>query len=208
MKKIEKKIRQYFHQREIQPSENAWERMEMLIEQKRPKKRKSISYLLPVAASILLLMGLWFTLKNPEEKLMETNVKPVVIENTPQQIAVPKNCNHQVVVNQPVVQKSKNTVQKIIQEHPKEAEQYVEAQEKNPIKTIEKSLAEQTNDIITNNTINQLVANKELTKIHVNPEKLLQSAEIERQIENTYTDGQNFWRKIKELNASVNPIEK
>lgn len=208
MKKFEKKIRQYFHQREIQPSENAWERMEMLIEQKRPKKRKSISYLLPVAASILLLMGLWFTLKNPEEKLMETNVKPVVIENTPQQIAVPKNSNHQVVVNQHVVQKSKNTVQKIIQEHPKEAEQYVEAQEKNPIKTIEKSLAEQTNDIITNNTINQLVANKELTKIHVNPEKLLQSAEIERQIENTYTDGQNFWRKIKELNASVNPIEK
>lgn len=208
MKKIEKKIRQYFHQREIQPSENAWERMEMLIEQKRPKKRKSISYLLPVAASILLLMGLWFTLKNPEEKLMETNVKPVVIENTPQQIAVPKNSNQQVVVNQHVVQKSKNTVQKIIQEHPKEAEQYVEAQEKNPIKTIEKSLAEQTNDIITNNTINQLVANKELTKIHVNPEKLLQSAEIERQIENTYTDGQNFWRKIKELNASVNPIEK
>lgn len=208
MKKIEKKIRQYFHQREIQPSENAWERMEMLIEQKRPKKRKSISYLLPVAASILLLMGLWFTLKNPEEKLMETNVKPVVIKNTPQQIAVPKNCNHQVVVNQPVVQKSKNTVQKIIQEHPKEAEQYVEAQEKVPIKTIEKSLAEQTNDIITNNTVNQLVDNKELTKIHVNPEKLLQSAEIERQIENTYTDGQNFWRKIKELNASVNPIEK
>lgn len=208
MKKFEKKIRQYFHQREIQPSENAWERMEMLIEQKRPKKRKSISYLLPVAASILLLMGLWFTLKNPEEKLMETNVKPVVIENTPQQIAVPKNSNHQVVVNQHVVQKSKNTVQKIIQEQPKEAEQYVEAQEKNPIKTIEKSLAEQTNDIITNNTINQLVANKELTKIHVNPEKLLQSAEIERQIENTYTDGQNFWRKIKELNASVNPIEK
>ena len=208
MKKFEKKIRQYFHQREIQPSENAWERMEMLIEQKRPKKRKSISYLLPVAASILLLMGLWFTLKNPEEKLMETNVKPVVIENTPQQIAVPKNSNHQVVVNQHVVQKSKNTVQKIIQEHPKEAEQYVEAQEKNPIKTIEKSLAEQTNDIITNNTVNRLVANKELTKIHVNPEKLLQSAEIERQIENTYTDGQNFWRKIKELNASVNPIEK
>lgn len=208
MKKIEKKIRQYFHQREIQPSENAWERMEMLIEQKRPKKRKSISYLLPVAASILLLMGLWFTLKNPEEKFMETNVKPVVIENTPQQIAVPKNSNQQVVVNQHVVQKSKNTVQKIIQEHPKEAEQYVEAQEKNPIKTIEKSLAEQTNDIITNNTINRLVANKELTKIHVNPEKLLQSAEIERQIENTYTDGQNFWRKIKELNASVNPIEK
>ena len=208
MKKFEKKIRQYFHQREIQPSENAWERMEMLIEQKRPKKRKSISYLLPVVASILLLMGLWFTLKNPEEKLMETNVKPVVIENTPQQIVVPKNSNHQVVVNQPVVQKSKNTVQKIIQEQPKEAEQYVEAQERNPIKTIEKSLAEQTNDIITNNTINQLVANKELTKIHVNPEKLLQSAEIERQIENTYTDGQNFWRKIKELNASVNPIEK
>lgn len=208
MKKFEKKIRQYFHQREIQPSENAWERMEMLIEQKRPKKRKSISYLLPVAASILLLMGLWFTLKNPEEKLMETNVKPVVIENTPQQIAVPKNSNHQVVVNQPVVQKSKNTVQKIIQEQPKEAEQYVEAQEKIPIKTIEKSLAEQTNDIITNNTVNQLVDNKELTKIHVNPEKLLQSAEIERQIENTYTDGQNFWRKIKELNASVNPIEK
>lgn len=208
MKKIEKKIRQYFHQREIQPSENAWERMEMLIEQKRPKKRKSISYLLPVAASILLLIGLWFTLKNPEEKFMETNVKPVVIKNTPQQIAVPKNSNQQVVVNQHVVQKSKNTVQKIIQEHPKEAEQYVEAQEKNPIKTIEKSLAEQTNDIITNNTINRLVANKELTKIHVNPEKLLQSAEIERQIENTYTDGQNFWRKIKELNASVNPIEK
>lgn len=208
MKKFEKKIRQYFHQREIQPSENAWERMEMLIEQKRPKKRKSISYLLPVAASILLLMGLWFTLKNPEEKFMETNVKPVVIENTPQQIAVPKNSNQQVVVNQPVVEKSKNTVQKIIQEHPKEAEQYVEAQEKNPIKTIEKSLAEQTNDIITNNTVNQIVANKELTKIHVNPEKLLQSAEIERQIENTYTDGQNFWRKIKELNASVNPIEK
>jgi len=208
MKKFEKKIRQYFHQREIQPSENAWERMEMLIEQKRPKKRKSISYLLPVAASILLLIGLWFTLKNPEEKFMETNVKPVVIENTPQQIAVPKNSNQQVVVNQHVVQKSKNTVQKIIQEHPKEAEQYVEAQEKNPIKTIEKSLAEQTNDIITNNTKNQLVANKELTKIHVNPEKLLQSAEIERQIENTYTDGQNFWRKIKELNASVNPIEK
>lgn len=208
MKKFEKKIRQYFHQREIQPSENAWERMEMLIEQKRPKKRKSISYLLPVVASILLLMGLWFTLKNPEEKLMETNVKPVVIKNTPQQIVVPKNSNHQVVVNQPVVQKSKNTVQKIIQEQPKEAEQYVEAQEKIPIKTIEKSLAEQTNDIIKNNTVNQLVANKELTKIHVNPKKLLQSAEIERQIENTYTDGQNFWRKIKELNASVNPIEK
>ena len=41
------------------------------------------------------------------------------------------------------------------------------------------------------------------TQIYVNPNKLLQSAEMERQTDNMISNGQNFWKKIKEINTVV-----
>ena len=40
-------------------------------------------------------------------------------------------------------------------------------------------------------------------EIKVNRELLLRNAEIERQIENVTTDGQNFWKKVGEKHNLV-----
>ncbi|HLW42446.1 MAG TPA: hypothetical protein VKY82_08780, partial [Flavobacterium sp.] len=48
-----------------------------------------------------------------------------------------------------------------------------------------------------------LIAARSNVEIKVDPERLLRSAEIERQIENATTEGQNFWKKVAEKHQLV-----
>lgn len=204
MKDFEKDIKKHFHQREIQPSADAWERMEMLLDKKQPKKRKSYGYLWSAAASVILMIGLWSILKEPEEDLRRAVEQPVIVEDAPTQKTTSKTEKQKVVSNQSTVQKPVKSAKQKAQPQSTSTEEYVVAEEENPKKKPEElstdfSIVYPSED----NKEEKLFTERKPVEIYVNPEKLLHNAEIERQMENIYTDGQNLWRKIKEINASV-----
>lgn len=206
MKNFEKNAKKYFHQRKIQPSENTWERMEMLLDKQQTKKKKSYGYLWSAAASVILLIGLWATMQKPEEKMFKPIENPVVLKKESVQKKDAKTDKKEVSTNQSTRKKpTKKTIQ-IIQNQPFVTEKHIATEDKNT--------EEKQSELSTDFTIvspaeiykkEQLLAERNPVEIYVDPEKLLYSAEIERQVENIYTDGQNLWRKIKEINASVEP---
>ena len=49
----------------------------------------------------------------------------------------------------------------------------------------------------------KLLAQESKIEVKVNPTKLLRSAEMERQTDNMISNGQNFWKKVKEINTVV-----
>ena len=207
MKKFEKNAKKYFHQQEIQPSENTWERMEILLDKQQTKKKKFYGYLWSAAASVILLIGLWTTMQKPEEKIIKPIENPVVLKEESVQKNDTKTDEKKVSTNQSTNKKTTINTKQNMQNQLFVTEEYVATEDKN---TKEEEQTELSTDftIVSPAEINkkeQLLAERNPVEIYVDPEKLLYSAEIERQVENIYTDGQNLWRKIKEINASVEP---
>ncbi len=206
MKDFEKEMKKYFHQREINPSKDAWANMEKrLSDTKKTKSR--YTFLWAAAASIVLFIGLWTINKTPEQKNLiniEQNIK--IIPETEQKKEIIETKSNQVVSVKPVEKAPTNhfSNKKTLHKQPKNEEIAV-VQKQN---IIEKINEDTDNTVVLKTqkteTTSEVLAETKPVKIHVNPENLLHHAEIERQVENTYTDGQNFWRKIKTLNASTN----
>lgn len=206
MKDFEKEMKKYFHQREINPSKDAWANLEKrLSDTKKTKSR--YTFLWAAAASIVLFIGLWTINKTPEQKNLiniEQNIK--IIPKTEQKNEIIETKSNQVVSVKPVEKTSTNQFpnKKTLHKQPKNEEIAV-VQKQN---IIEKINEDTDNTVVLKtqktDTTSEVLAETKPVKIHVNPENLLHHAEIERQVENTYTDGQNFWRKIKTLNASTN----
>lgn len=206
MKDFEKEMKKYFHQRQINPSKDAWANLEKrLSDTKKTKSR--YTFLWAAAASIVLFIGLWTINKTPEQKNLiniEQNIK--IIPKTEQKNEIIETKSNQVVSVKPVEKTSTNQFsnKKTLHKQPKNEEIAV-VQKQN---IIEKINEDTDNTVVLKTqkteTTSEVLAETKPVKIHVNPENLLHHAEIERQVENTYTDGQNFWRKIKTLNASTN----
>ncbi len=203
MEDFEKNIKDYFQEREIKPSENAWERMEHLLNEEKPvsKKQKRTVYWLPIAASVALLIGVWafFNTKDTtviDKQPVEKYVKVDKVDNLVKQPAtnnktnvVPKKVNEALVTSNKKEPLKKSTI--VLDEEPQET--YVE---KTTVPTIKEAVESKPRESIA-------VVEKNKVEIYVNPNKLLRVAEMERQIDNTATGGQNFWRKVKEVNTVV-----
>ena len=89
MEDFEKDIKDFFRQREIKPSANAWQRMEALVEEQKTehKKPKTLFYFLSVAASVLLFVGLWiFFQKTNQSQLPETKVTESFVVDTKKEV--------------------------------------------------------------------------------------------------------------------------
>src|SRR6218665_207855 len=78
MEDFEKDIKDFFQRREINPSADAWQRMENLLSEPQAKQKPvKLYYLLSAAASVLLFVGLWSFFKQsdqvqfPEKKPVE-----------------------------------------------------------------------------------------------------------------------------------------
>ena len=203
MEDFEKNIKDYFLEREIKPSENAWERMEHLLNEEKPvsKKQKRTIYWLPITASVALLIGIWAFLNTKNTTVInnqpvEKYVKVDEVDNLVKQPAtnnktnvVPKKVNEALVTHHRKEPLPKQTV--VLDDEPKEYEV-------GEIK-FESRVVQKLDNVIEEKRL----ANQSKVEIYVNPNKLLRVAEMERQIDNTATGGQNFWRKVKEVNTVV-----
>lgn len=203
MEDFEKDIKDFFQRREIKPSADAWQRMEHLLSEPQAKPKKAYRIYWAVVASVVVLFGLFTLLQKQDKELIEPASNNVYVskDSVVNRIQQPQNTN-QVVKANVVPQKTenikkqattiKNIPEKISEKINKEVYVVQQNKPKEDVFPVEKMVS---NEIAsTQNT---------KTQIYVNPNKLLQSAEMERQTDNVISNGQNFWKKIKEINTVV-----
>lgn len=203
MEDFEKDIKDFFQRREIKPSADAWQRMEHLLSEPQAKPKKAYRIYWAVVASVVVLFGLFTLLQKQNKELIEPASNNVYVskDSVVNRIQQPQNTN-QVVKANVVPQKTenikkqattiKNIPEKISEKINKEVYVVQQNKPKEDVFPVEKMVS---NEIAsTQNT---------KTQIYVNPNKLLQSAEMERQTDNMISNGQNFWKKIKEINTVV-----
>ncbi len=203
MEDFEKDIKDFFQRREIKPSADAWQRMENLLNEPQAKPKKSNRIYWAVAASVVVIFGLFTLLQKQDKEVIEpaSNNVYVAKDTLTNKIQQPQNTN-QVVEADVVPQKTENskkqstTIKKIPEQISEKVnnEVYVVQQNKSKedVFPVEKVVS---NEIAS--------AQNTKTQIYVNPNKLLRSAEMERQTDNMISNGQNFWKKVKEINTVV-----
>lgn len=203
MEDFEKDIKDFFQRREIKPSADAWQRMENLLNEPQAKPKKSNRIYWAVAASVVVLFGLFTLLQKQDAELInpashDSYVTKDSVVNKIQQL----QNNNQVVKVEVVPQKTENsrkqstTIKKIPEKISEKANREVYVVQQNKVKEdvfpVEKMVSTEIASV--QNT---------KTQIYVNPNKLLRSAEMERQTDNMISNGQNFWKKVKEINTVV-----
>lgn len=153
---IENKIKETFQNREIQPSTNAWEKLESKLIIKETKKEKNKFRFIAYAAIFIgLLFGLLFFLKNEDVK--NQNIEnPVVIDDKKPDTQIEKN----IELNETIINKEKVIVQ-------------------NDLQKIKKQTTKKTPHLKKNNLINQPVLN-EITQNKSNKKISEESLEIEK----------------------------
>ena len=205
MEDFEKDIKDFFHRREIKPSADAWQRMENLLNEPQAKPKKTYRIYWAVAASVVILFGLFTLLQKQDKELINpaSHDSYVIKDSVINKIQQTQN-NNQVVKADIVPQKTENSKKQstTIKSVPAEIAQNNENQPK------EKEVGERIEGqhIIQKShreIEEKLLAQQSKIEIKVNPSKLLRSAEMERQTDNMISNGQNFWKKVKEINTVV-----
>ena len=206
MEKFEKDLKKHFQQRELPPSADAWQRMEQLLEKETKQKPQGLFYWTTIAASMLLLVGGWWFFQSTNPSIPEINPAESFVVDTKNEVAPlvkkdslstkSKKNNEQMVAHQ--TPKKKTVVDKVP----------AEIIEKNENPSNEYEIGEWVkNEHIVQKSDKEIgekfLVHQSKVEIKVNRERLLRSAEIERQIENVTTDGQNFWKKVGEKHNLV-----
>lgn len=209
MEDFEKDLKKHFEGRKIQPSENAWSRMETLLNEEETihkKKQKTYFYLIPIAASLVLFFGIWLSKEKSEVPVLDTKTREsFVVNDVTEEEKKADSKNENILASDSSKQeKIKENEEKIFRNHiikiTKELTPFKE--EKTETVAVTANLNEKSSIKENEHVVAELVKKSDV-EIKVNARKLLQSAEIERQVENTLTDGQNFWKKVKEINTVV-----
>src|SRR5690606_30749463 len=204
MEDFEKDIKKHFQERQIQPSENAWNKMQTFLDEQQPKQKtpKKLFYFLSAAASVLLFVGLWTFFQKVDHSIPETKPGETFVVNGEQETMKPAKSEKQekeVIAHHPVEKNDskRKTPPKLI------TEEYIVLNSDVPKEEIV-SIPEKE-EIIPVHKIKEkpLIAARSNVEIKVDPERLLRSAEIERQIENATTEGQSFWKKVAEKHHLV-----
>lgn len=203
MEDFEKDIKDFFQRREIKPSADAWQRMENLLNEPQAKPKKSNKIYWTVAASVVVIFGLFTLLQKQDKELINpaSHDSYVTKDSVVNKIQHPQN-NNQIVKADVVPQKIENsrkqstTIKKIPEKIYEKLNREVYVVQQNNVKEdvfpVEKMVSTEIASV--QNT---------KTQIYVNPNKLLRSAEMERQTDNMISNGQNFWKKVKEINTVV-----
>ena len=205
MEDFEKDIKDFFQRREIKPSADAWQRMEHLLSEPQAKPKKAYRIYWAVVASVVVLFGLFTLLQKQNKELIEPASNNVYVSKDTLSNKMQQPQNHHPIVKTAIVpQKTENSKKQsaIIKKVPAEIVQ----NNKNQPKEYEVDQPIESYNVIQKSdklTENQPLLTASKVEIKVNPNKLLQSAEMERQTDNMISNGQNFWKKIKEINTVV-----
>src|SRR5690606_42044367 len=91
MEDFEKDIKKHFQERQIQPSENAWNKMQTFLDEQQPKQKtpKKLFYFLSAAASVLLFVGLWTFFQKVDHSIPETKADETYVVNVEQETMKP-----------------------------------------------------------------------------------------------------------------------
>ncbi|WP_264560819.1 hypothetical protein [Flavobacterium sp. N2155] len=205
MEDFEKKIKDFFQRREIKPSADAWQRMEHLLNEPQAKPKNAYRIYWAVAASVVVLFGLFTLLQKQDSELIQPASNNVYVSKDTLSNKIQQPQNHHPIVKTAVVpQKTEDTKKQsaIIKKVPAEIVQNIKNQPQEyevgqPIESY--SIIQKADREIEEKPL--IAASK--VEIKVNPSKLLRSAEMERQTDNMVSNGQNFWKKIKEINTVV-----
>ena len=205
MEDFEKDIKDFFQRREIKPSADTWQRMENLLNEPQAKQKKTYKAYLAVAASVIVLFGLFTLLQKQDKELINpaSNNSYVIKDSVVNKIQQPQN-HDQVVKADIVPQKTENSRKQsaIIKKVSAEiAQNNINQPKENEVDGCTKSyhIIQKLDTEIEE----KLLAQESKIEIKVNPSKLLRSAEMERQTDNMVSNGQNFWKKVKEINTVV-----
>lgn len=208
MEDLEREIKKQLQQRQIQPSANAWERMEQLLNVDKPVKQKPIKlyYVLSAAASVLLFVGLWIVFqKENQVQFPETKPTEQFVISKPKDLAPIKEEQNSALTQDKELIVTNNKWLKKVHLTNKVPAEIVQNNKNQPQENNVDEFV-QTYHIVqkSNNEIEEkLMVHQSKIEIKVNPHKLLQSAEMERQTDNMVSNGQNFWKKVKEINTVV-----
>lgn len=206
MSEFENNIKDFFRNREIEPSVDAWERMEKLLQEEANRKLQKLFYWSTIAASILLLICAWWFFQSTNTIPSQINSKKSFVLETKNEV-IPSIDKE--IVNKKATQKQVHMVSyQVTKKKP-----YIKEVYTNPIENKEDFQDEyEVGELVLNESVIQksdieieekLVVHQSEVEISVNPELLLRSTDIERQIENVITDGQNFWKKVGEIHKLV-----
>ncbi len=210
MEDFEKRMKEYFRERELGVSEDAWSRMEALLDEAPEKKvRKERKYIWAIAASLILTIGLWTLFKksmlvSPEE--LEN--KPAFVVSDTVKAKLKEHTESKAYVNS---NKNSSGQRPALGDAPQSRNKKEEGQkQEKPVLSDLKELKDEEIAVTTRPAEHPVepeaiasVHKEEQIRIYVNPNKLLRNAEIERQLDNAVTDGKSFWKKIKEINTVV-----
>ncbi|MEO8235645.1 MAG: hypothetical protein ABI549_09550 [Flavobacterium sp.] len=177
--RLENQIAEKLNSREIQPSVQAWDRLDAMLsvaEKKKPKKRLSWLY---IAASIIGFVFVGLLFYNQENTSIKTNNQVVVESNTNKKAVLPEEVNQSETINNPkeevlaIIESKKESIK--VKNRNQKAQQFVKIQSENkeviaeviPQKTEEKAKIENN----TTTLLASIETNKEQTK-NVNKPKL------------------------------------
>ncbi len=207
MEDFEKDIKKHFQQRQIQPSENTWEKMEQLLNADKPVQRKprKLYYFLSAVASVLLFVGLWSFFKNDNHSIPVVTPSEVFVVNDEIQVIQPAKSEKEHVLQEKKLITNTISVNKRHSAYNHPSQQIAVNHEVLKDDTEKGDLKQDYRIIEKADMVKEepLLVEQSKIEIKVNPSKLLQSAEMERQTDNMVSNGQHFWKKVKEINTVV-----
>lgn len=209
MEQFEKNIKEKLNERKIQPSVQAWDKLEMMLNEQEVKTTKKIprTYLF-IAASLLAFvsLGTFFFKMNstsiePNKMEVLPNESLVIEENRIQKIETnsEEKSNQNTVVSEPKIFKSKSD-HKEIAHHPnveKEISKEAEIQINKEIVLVEE-----------NKQIVELVSEtkQQISTPKVDPKKLLMVVDYEKNVEKSASQFKHMKEKFQEVKTALNNI--
>ncbi|WP_177762554.1 hypothetical protein [Flavobacterium sp. I3-2] len=210
MEQFEKNIKEKLNERKIQPSPQAWDKLEMLLNEQEVKtKKKSPRTYLFIAASLLAFvsLGTFFF------KMNSDNIQPSEIQIQPNEsLAVEENQNeeiHEVLeeetipskgISESKIIKTKSENKTVVHHPKKENVQFNESEIKINQKFIKVDNHQQ--EIAQ---VNQ-EEKQEISTSKVDPKKLLIVVEYERNVEKSASQFKQMKNKFEEVKTALNNI--
>lgn len=212
MEQFEENIKEKLNQRKIQPSPQAWDKLEMMLSEQETQSvnKKSLRTYLFIAASLLAFvsLGTFFFKMNVIGHSTNKTVVPVDQKiSVTEDIATQDNSQHQEIT-QP---KKELNQTKII---PSKKENLLLA-ENSEINTVLENKDAGLEEDLPNKTViesNKIIAElqsdveTEKSEIRVDPKKLLMVAEYERNVEKSASQFKQMKEKFQEVKTALNNI--
>lgn len=209
MEQFEKNIKEKLNERKIQPSAQAWDKLEMMLNDQEVKTiKKSPRTYLFIAASILVFvsLGTFFF------KMNSDSIEPNVIQIQPtENLVIEENRNEEVeeieeakshqneIVSEPKIIKAKSDHKAVV--HLPETKQN---QKETKVVTdfVDAEIVENQKQVIAE--VQQ--EKQEIPASKVDPKKLLMVAEYERNVEKSASQFKQMKHKFEEVKTALNNI--